>query len=338
MEMYPRAVSSLEKTIALDPNHKAAHHALALSYLGQQELGKARAAAREALKIDATYQPARSLLEAIDPSFEPPETQDTPQPDPRQSIDAQPDAKSRQQMHYELGAAYLDSKMSAEAIAEFQKAIDIDPDFVAAHVGLGTIHLEMGQLDNAENAAKAALRIDADSEPARHLLDDIKRARPVRPEPGPTKQTPTSTETSDVKQDLERGLVFLSSRQYDQAAAAFKRVIKADASSIEAHFGLGQAYLEIGAFNDAKAAADTVLMLNPNHQKARELIQVIKFASNIERNRKIRKKVLPYAIILGIIAAAVFAAYRFNLLDWLTSQPQLSIAEVTLEGQRKKFS
>ena len=219
METYPRAVSSLEKMITLDPNHKAAHHALALSYLGQQELGKARDAAREALKIDATYQPAYSLLEAIDPSFKPPETQDTPQPAPRQSIDSQPDAKSRQ-------------------------------------------------------------------------------------------QTPPSPDTPDVKQDLERGLVFLSSRQYDQAAAAFKRVIKADASSIEAHFGLGQAYLEIGAFNDAKAAADTVLMLNPNHQKARELIQVIKFASNIERNKKIRKKVLFYVAVIAVIAVAAFFVWR----------------------------
>ena len=310
METYPRAVSSLEKMIVLDPNHKAAHHALALSYLGQQELGKARDAAREALKIDATYQPALSLLEAIDPSFKPPETQDTTQPDPKQSIDPQPDAKSRQQMHYELGAAYLDSKMSAEAIAEFQKAIAIDPDFVAAHISLGTIYLEMGQLDDAENAAKAALRIDAASQSARQLLDDIQLARPVRPEPEPPKQTPPSTDTPDVKQDLERGLVFLSSRQYDQAAAAFKRVIKADASSIEAHFGLGQAYLEIGAFNDAKAAADTVLMLNPNHQKARELIQVIKFASNIERNRKIRKKILSYVAVIAVIAVAAFFVWR----------------------------
>lgn len=337
METYPRAVSSLEKTIALDPNHKAAHHALALSYLGRQELGKARDAAREALKIDATYQPACSLLEAIDPSYKPPEIVDPPPSETEQPTDPQPDTKSRQQMHYELGAAYLDSKMHAEAIAEFQKAIDIDSDFIAAHVSLGTIYLEIGQLDDAENAAKAALKIDADSQPTRQLLDDIKQARPIPPEPEPAKQTPKSTDIPDTKQDLERGLVFLSSRQYDQAAAAFKRVIKTDASSIEAHFGLGQAYLEIGAFNDAKAAADTVLMLNPNHRQARELIQVIKFAGNIERNKKIRKKVLPYAIILGIIVAGIFAAYRFNLLDWLTSQPQLSIAGVALEGQRKNF-
>ena len=331
METYPRAVSSLEKTIVLDPNHKAAHHALALAYLGRQELGKARDAAREALKIDANYHPARSLLEAIDPSYKPPEITDTPPSETEQPTAPQPDTKSRQQMHSELGAAYLDSKMPAEAIAEFQKAIDIDPDFVAAHISLGTVYLEMGQLDDAGNAAKAALRIDADSESARQLLDDIEQARPVRPEPEPTKRTPTSPDTPNVKQDLERGLVFLSSRQYDQAAAAFKRVIKADASSIEAHFGLGQAYLEIGAFNDAKAAADTVLMLNPNHHKARELIQVIKFASNIERNKKIRKKVLPYAAILAMIVVGIFVEMKYEIIPWPNQNLNLSITEITLK-------
>lgn len=331
METYPRAVSSLEKTIALDPNHKAAHHALALSYLGQQELGKARDAAREALKIDPNYQPASALLEAIDPSFKPPETQDTTQPDPRQSIDSQPDTKSRQQMHYELGAAYLDSKMHTEAIAEFQKAIDLDPDFTVAHISLGTVYLEMGQLDDAENAAKEGLRIDADSEPARQLLEDIEQARPVRPESEPTKQTPTAP--SDVKQDLERGIVFLNSRQYNQAAAAFKRVIKADAGSIEAHFGLGQAYLEIGAFDDAKTAAEVALTLNPNHQKARELIQVIKFASNIERNKKIRKKIWSYAAVIGIIAVVVFFAWQIWPLGSDSDQPipQLAPPNLSIE-------
>ncbi|MCY3741464.1 MAG: tetratricopeptide repeat protein [Candidatus Poribacteria bacterium] len=334
METYPRAVSSLEKTIVLDPNHTAAHHALALSYLGQQELGKARDAAREALKIDANYQPARSLLEAIDPSFTPPPSPSTPGVQdvtpsvPEHTADPQSAAKPTQETHHELGLAYLDAKMYTEAIAEFRKAIDLDPDFVEAHTSLGEIYFEMQQLDDAENAAKAALGIDADSQSARQLLEAIEQARPVRPEPEPAKQTPTPTDPSDMKQDLERGQVFLNSRQYDQAAAAFKRVIKANASSIEGHFGLGQAYLEIGAFDDAKTAVDTVLILNPNHRKARELIQVIKFASNIERNKKIRKKVLSYAVILGIIAVAIFGAVRLNLIPWSTSSapPNLSIA------------
>lgn len=345
METYPRAVPSLEKVVTLEPNHKAAHHALALAYLGQQELGKARDTAKEALKIDANYQPACSLLEAIDPSYTPPpipsvsETQDTTPSASEHPEDPQPDAKSRQEMHYELGTAYLESEMHAEAIAEFQKAIDIDPDFIAAYMRLGTVYLEIGQLDDAETAAKAALRIDADAEPARQLLEDIKQACSVDPEPEQTKQTSPPADPPDAKQDLERGFVFLNSRQYDQAAAAFKRVIKTDASSVEAHYGLGQAYLEIGAFDDAKTAAEAALRLNPNSQKARELIQVIAFARNIERNRRIRKKVLSYAVILGIIVVAAFVAIRFNLISWSTSSvpPDFSIAAALEEPSENGF-
>ncbi|MCG9133115.1 tetratricopeptide repeat protein [Candidatus Poribacteria bacterium] len=345
LETYPRAISSLEKTIALDPNHKAAHHALALAYLGQQELGKARDAASAALEIDANYQPAHSLLEAIDPSHTPlpipsdSETQDPTPSAPEHSVDPQPDTKSRQEMHHELGTAYLDSQMSTEAIAEFQKAIDIDPGFLPAYVSLGATYLEMGQLDDAESAATAALEIDADSESARQLLEDIQQARPVPPEPEPTEPTPTSTDPPDTQQDLERGLVFLNSRQYDQAAAAFKRVIKVEVDSVEAHYGLGQAYLEVGAFDDAAAAADTVLRLNPNHNQARELIQVIKFARNIERNRKIRKKVLSYGAILGIIVVAGFVAIRLNLIPWSTSSvpPNLSVAAALEESSGNGF-
>ena len=344
METYSRAVSSLEKTIALDPNHKAAYHALALAYLGQQELGKARDAAREALKIDATYQPARSLLEAVDPSYTPPpdpsatEVQDTTPPEPEHPVDPQPDAKSRQEMHHELGIAYVDAKMFTEAIAEFQKAIDLDPDFAEAHVGLGTVYFEMEQLDDAESAVTEALQIDTDSDAARQLLEAIKQARPAPPEPEPPKQTPKPTDTTDVEQDLARGLAFLNNRQYDQAAAAFKRVIKADANSIEAHYGLGQAYLEIGAFDDAKAAADAALRLNTHHHKARELLQVIKFARNIEKNKRIRKKILSYAAILIIIAIGAFVALRFGILSWSLStpvDPAISIAEATLEEPSK---
>ena len=333
METYSRAVDVLQKTITLDRSYKAAHHALALAYLGQQELGKARDAAREALKLDPNYQPARSLLEAIDPSFTPPETQTDTPPEPEQPVNQQPAAKPRQETHYELGIAYKDSKMSTEAIAEFQKAIDLDPNFTAAHTSLGEVYLEMGRLDDAENAANAALRIDANSQPARQLLDDIKQVRP----PTPRQSTPTKSastppaDTSDVKQDLERGMIFLNNRQYNQAAAAFKRVIKADANSVEAHYGLGQAYLEIGAFDDAKSATEEVLKRNPTHPPARELLQVIQFARNMEKNRKIKKKVLKYAAVFGVIAVSLFVAYMLNWFPFQDQMPSNLSLSISLE-------
>ena len=318
METYSRAVDALQKTITLDRNYKAAHHSLALAYLGQQELGKARDAARETLKLDPNYQPALSLLEAIDPSFTPPDTQAANPPESERPLNQQQTVKPRQETHYELGNTYKASKMYPEAIAAFQKAIDLDSDFVEAHVSLGAVYLETGRLDDAETAANAALRIDANSESARQLLEDIRQARlPVPRQTEQTKAVSSTSDSSDAKQDLERGLIFLNNKQYNQATAAFKRVIKADADSVEAHHGLGQAYLELGAFDDAQAATEEVLKRKPNHQNARELLQIIQFAKNQEKNRGIRKKVLRCAAIVGVIALGVFAAIRLDVIPWL---------------------
>ncbi len=339
MEEYPRAVDELQKTITLDPTYKAARHALAVAYLGQQELGKAREAATETLKLDADYQPARSLLEAIDPSFTYLETEisETPEPpESRTSVVPQSGIKPKQEMHYELGTVYRNEKKHTEAIAEFRKAIDLDPNYAAAHTCLAELYLEMGQLDEAESAANAVLRIDDNAPAAHRLLDGIRQARPpIGRQSTPTKAASTpAADPPDTKQDLARGLLFLNNGQYNQAAATFKRVIKADPHSIEAHYGLGQAYLELEAFDDAQAAVDEVLKRKPNHQQARELFQIIKLAKSMKKNQKIRKKVLSYAAILSVIVLlGIFIEVRFEIIPWPNSNLKLSVGEIRLDDK-----
>lgn len=302
METYPRAVDALQKAVTLDRNYKAAYHSLALAYLGQQELGKARDTARDALKLDANYQPALSLLEAIDPSFTPPEIQAATPSEPEQPVKPQPTLKLRQETHHELGTAYRDSKMYTEAITEFQKAIDLDSDFVAAHTSLGEIYLEMGQLDKAENAANAALRIDANSQPARQLLDDIRQARPIQS----TQPSRMPSNATDVKKQYERGEAFLNNGQYNEAAAAFKRVIKADPNFADAHYSLGVAYLEMGALNDAKTAAEEASKLKVDRQLIHELLTAIRHVETNQRRERFWKKSLSYTAVLGIIGILAF--------------------------------
>ncbi len=325
METYRRAVDALQKTTTLDRNYKAAYHALALAYLGQQELGKARDAARDALELDPNYQPARSLLEAIDPSFTPSETQSATPSEPAQPVKQQPAVKPRQETHYELGIAYKDSKMYTEAITEFQKVIDLDPDFTAAHASLGEVYLEMGRLDDAENAANAALKIDANSQPARQLLDDIRRVRSTQsPQP-----IGTSSNVADVTKHHERGEAFLNNKQYNEATAAFKRAIKADPDFADAHYGLGVAYLEMGALDDAKTAAEEASRLKADRQLVHELLIAIKVVERSLRRRRLWKKRLSYAVVLGVIAVVAFLVFNHKP-PVPPPDPDLSIA-VSLE-------
>ena len=340
---YDQAIPHLERAIAIAPHLKRAHHNLARAYRESGNLEAATHAVTETLRLDANYQPARELADTI------------------------------KQAHYNSGLIYFNDERYSEAVTAFQNAITLDSDFATAHYNLGLTYLKMeaypravlslektvaldpnhkaayhtlalaylGQqeLGKAGDTARAALKIDANYEPVRSLLaaidpsfaplDTTEQVRPVDPEPqkGPP----------DTKQDLERGHVFLNSRQYNQAAAAFKRVIKTDANSVEAHYGLGQAYLEVGAFEDAKVAADTVLRLNPKHQQARELIQVIKFARNREKNKGIRKKVLSYVAILGILAAAAFFMWQiWSDRDSDQSIPQLAPPNLSMQTSLNK--
>lgn len=241
LENFTRAVDVLQKTIVLDRKHTAALHALALAYFGLHELENARNAAHDALKIDPNYQPAKSLLEAIDPNFT-----DIP---------------------------ITDTSEAQDTITEEE-----------THISKTKPSEDMQDQDESDTPSTAE-----------------ESGTPVQ-------------EKSEIQKDLDHGLIFLSNKQYNNAAAAYKRVIKADPNCINAHYGLGQTYLETGAFDDAKSAAEEALKLDPRHKPSLELLEAIVYFINLERNRKIRKKVFIYASIFLIVAISVFAMYQYGVI------------------------
>ena len=66
-ERYAEAITHFQESVALDAAFINGYHALALAYFGEHRLQDAKAAALEALKIDATHPPTLSFLQGIDP-------------------------------------------------------------------------------------------------------------------------------------------------------------------------------------------------------------------------------------------------------------------------------
>ncbi len=283
LENYSRAVDVLQKTISLDRTHKAAYHALALAHFGQHELEKARNAAKEALDIDPNYQPVRSFLEAIDPTFTHLTIPNTKEPD--------------------------------DAI----KSTDID--------------------DTGEK-----------TQTADEIIEEIDEDNPIEKDTQPTQKTTnpqkTSDENPDISKELYRGKIYLNSSQYNQAVDAFKRIIKTDPNCIDAYYGLGKAYLESGAFDDAKAAAEAALQLNPQHQPSRELLRGIKYIENLNRKQKKRRKIVIVGLIVLLTAFAAFAAYSFVIIPFMKQSkprengpitPKLSVNSKLVEQSGNGF-
>ena len=107
-----------------------------------------------------------------------------------------------------------------EAIACYQKAIELDPKLAKAHYNLGLALADKGQLDEAIASYKKALAIDP-----KHAM---------------------------AHYDL--GIALVRTAQVDEAIVWYKKAIALDPKYAEAHCNLGQAFRTQGRFAEALAA------------------------------------------------------------------------------------
>lgn len=102
---------------------------------------------------------------------------------------------------------------------EYQKAIDLNPNYATAHQWYGMYFMKLGQFERASRELKRALRFDP-----RSLI---------------------------INADL--GLPFYFKGQYDEAIEQYRKVLEMDQDFIWARFFLGWAYERSGRFSEAIA-------------------------------------------------------------------------------------
>ena len=259
--------------------------------------------------------------------------------------------------HYTLGKAYLRAEQYDEAVTHFEHALRLDDAFIEAHHALALAYFGLHRLQDAKSAALEVLKLDATYQPtlaflqaidpgasppeqpdsvATPAVEQIETPKPTELPPSTTnpvekENTPPETENAnhtDIDKDLERGIVFLANKQYPQAEAAFKKVIKASPNHAIAHYNLAQTYMETGVLTDASIEADKALRLNPSYEPAKQLKEGIAFLANKERQRKLQKKLIRYIAPVVIIGIIVFIAFRVNLFSGML--PEKTPAELLI--------
>lgn len=329
-----KAIPHLERAIAISPNLKGAHYNLARAHRASGNLEAATHAVTETLRIDPNYQPAHELANTIKQAHY--NSGITYLNDERYSeaVTAFQSAITLDSdfttAYYNLGLTFLKMESYPRAVDALQKTITLDPRHVAAHHSLALAYLGQQELGQARDTATAALKLDADYQPVISLLEAVdpsftspkKQTRPepeepiqqARPTPSPVKSSEQTTalDIPDAKKHYERGEAFLNNKQYNEAAAAFKRSIKIDPNFADAHCGLGIAYLEIGALDDAKTAVEEASRLKANRQLVHELLTAIKRAERSLHKPERWKKVLAYALVLGLVGVAAYLIFFPN--------------------------
>ena len=297
---YEEAINHFEKVLKLDPHFIAAYHALALAYFRSHRLEEAQNIAKAALAIDANYPPVVNFLAAIAPQ------------------------------EYVPAAAVPPAAPTTDPIPTTPISTAPTPG-VADQTATPT----PTALTPTPKTSTLVVETHTETHSPRAIAPEVV-PQTVRPAPKTTVPEIEPDGGADIDKEHELGLVFLANRQYLQAEAAFKKVIKAQPTHAVAHYNLGQTYLELGALNDAERATDTALRLKPNHRPADELKKAITFLRKREKYKKLQRKAIRIGLPIVLVLVLGFIGIRTDVFNQILPKslpPKVSI-DITLEDPK----
>lgn len=100
---------------------------------------------------------------------------------------------SSAEFRFERGNAHFNGGAYDEAISEYVKAIEIDPNFAKAYCNLGLAYQRKGLLDLAVDSFSKAVELRPESERYRRNLESARKEL----------DAPSKTEQSQAKKPLE---------------------------------------------------------------------------------------------------------------------------------------
>lgn len=206
------------------------------------------------------------------------------------------DRLSQSDEHNARGIDLAERGWLDEAMKEFGKAIDLDPNSAHAHDNLATVYAEKGRFVDALEAYVKACRMEPDNPNTFHYLAS-----------------------------------FLSSRSFDASVALYKQAIELEPDFTDAHVNLALTYGERGMLDEATESLQKAIALDPEDEGARhELAAVLmdagRFVEAIGHLRRIIKDHPEHTdayIDLGIAytAQGFYREAERALLDAIKLQP-----------------
>jgi tetratricopeptide (TPR) repeat protein len=169
---------------------------------------------------------------------------------------------------YNLGNALYQKGKVDEAIAQYQQALQIRPDYVEAHNNLANVFIQQGKIDEAINQFQQALQIKPDRAEAHYNLGNALFQKGNLDEAIVQYQQALQTEPGHLAARSNLGYALLQKRSVDEAISQFRMVLQIEPDRAEAHYNLGYALLQKGSLDDAVARFQAALQIKPDYAEA----------------------------------------------------------------------
>ncbi len=184
-----------------------------------------------------------------------------------------------------LGSIYYDHGKFSRAIDFFKKALDVDPTYIEASVGLSILLNDLGRYKEGQEVFEKAQTV---------LLKKEKNADPFLKEQIAFKHEELgdlyfqNLMTMEALDEYNRAIKFLGDSpsllmkasdaylRLDQPAKAIselKKILRKDPAHIEARLKMGSIYYNSNSVTEAIGQWESVLLRVPHHQEAKKLLK-----------------------------------------------------------------
>jgi protein O-mannosyl-transferase len=174
------------------------------------------------------------------------------------------------QAHHHLGCALLAHGRVDEALAHFRKALELRPNHAETHNNLGVVLRQQGQLENATAHFQKALELRPDYAEA-HNNFGLALRRQGQPENAIAHfQKALELRPNNAEAHNNLGVALRQQGQLADAMAHFQKAIAIQPDLADAHHNLGLALLESGRAEEAIGQFQQVLAIRPDHAQAKQ--------------------------------------------------------------------
>ena len=222
-------ISELEKKILksfsekIDPNDAGAHNNLAVVYYNKKLYNEAIELLNRALEIDPNFVLAQNNLDIVL------KKSGKWHEYINKLLDQIGDDPLNIDKRMQLADSYRRIGYHAQAVGEYHRILEIDPDYSKAYFGLGLVYKTIGKNEDAITNLKKAVELEPGSPRYLHLL----------------------------------GEVYFHQGNIDKSIEYYRRGLELDPNSPEGHFMLGFALGEKGKYDEAMAELKKAVELNP---------------------------------------------------------------------------
>jgi tetratricopeptide (TPR) repeat protein len=264
LERWDESEATLLKAIKADPNIWVTHFYIGLVYRGQGRLEMAEAAFLQALKNEESSG-TLNLLGLVQLGLG---HKELAQKSFRRALVV--DSHDEEVM-YNL-ATTLDSDARPEAIALFESALEIDPQYSLAHRELGWLHRRGGEFLEAEYHIRRALELDPDDGWCNIYLGNLMW------QVGDLEKAELAFQRAiDIWPQWGVGYWCLAhflecQGQLAKAESLYKKAIEVDPADAQANWRLGNYLKNIGDYDGAKKYLNNALELYPDDKRVREAL------------------------------------------------------------------